>query len=89
LPHVFILAEDRFHLALVPYIAILAAQVWMNGLAPLHVRWYESWNGKLVVALAILALLLLIVNWEVELIRDADKISQLLGPNGNQAHFPY
>jgi hypothetical protein len=25
----------------------------------------------------------------VELIRDADKISQLLGPNGNQSHFPY
>jgi hypothetical protein len=89
LPHVFILAEDRFHLALVPYIAILAAQVWVNGFAPLHVRWYESWSGKLIVSLAISALLLLIVNWEVELIRDADKISQLLGPNGNQSHFPY
>ncbi|HEY3475794.1 MAG TPA: hypothetical protein VGK56_14380, partial [Anaerolineales bacterium] len=31
LPHVFILSEDRFHLALVPYIAILAAQVWVHG----------------------------------------------------------
>ena len=30
-PHVFILSEDRFHLALVPYIAILAAQFWING----------------------------------------------------------
>jgi len=89
LPHVFILAEDRFHLALVPYFAVLAAQVWVNGSAPLHVRWNESWTGKLTVALAVLALLLLVVNWEVELIRDADKISQLLGPNGNQSHFPY
>jgi len=89
LPHVFILSEDRFHLALVPYIAILAAQVWINGVAPLRVHWYESWAGKLIVSLAIFAMLLLIVNWEIELIRDADKISQLLGPNGNQSHFPY
>ncbi len=89
LPHVFILAEDRFHLALIPYIAILAAQVWVNGFAPLRVRWYESWQGKLIVALAVIAIVLLVVNWEVELIRDADKISQLLGPNGNQSHFPY
>ncbi len=89
LPHVLILAEDRFHLALLPYLAILAAQVWVNGSAPLHVRWYESWYGKLTVSLAVFVLLLLVVNWEVELIRDADKISQLLGPNGNQSHFPY
>lgn len=89
LPHALILAEDRFHLALIPYIAILAAQVWVNGLAPLRVRWYESWQGKVIVILAVAAVVLLVVNWEVELIRDADKISQLLGPNGNQSHFPY
>lgn len=89
LPHVFILAEDRFHLALVPYIAILAAQFWVNGAAPVHVRWYESWQGKFMVIQAVLIVTLLVVNWEVELIRDAAKISQLLGPNGNQTHFPY
>ncbi|HSB01504.1 MAG TPA: hypothetical protein VLE49_12705 [Anaerolineales bacterium] len=89
LPHVFILAEDRFHLALIPYIAILAAQVWVNGFAPLQVRWHESWSGKLIVILSVSAILLLVVNWQTELIRDADKISQLLGPNGNQSHFPY
>jgi hypothetical protein len=89
LPHVFILSEDRFHLALVPYIAILAAQFWINGFAPLRVRWYESRNGQLIVAIALLAVFLLIINWNVELIRDADKISQLLGPNGNQSYFPY
>ncbi|HLO32502.1 MAG TPA: hypothetical protein VK249_25370 [Anaerolineales bacterium] len=89
LPHVLILAEDRFHLALVPYIAVLAAQVWVNGFGPLRVRWFESWKGKLIVSLAIFAAMLLTVNWGFELIRDADKISQLLGPNGNQSHFPY
>ena len=89
LPHVFILSEDRFHLALVPYIAILGAQVWADGFAPLRVRWHESPTGKWVVGLAILVAFLLLANWGLELIRDADKISQLLGPNGNQSHFPY
>ena len=89
LPHVFILSEDRFHLTLVPYIAILAAEVWVNGLAPLAVRWYESPTGKAVVLVAILAASLLLINWGFELHRDADKITQLLGPNGNQSYFPY
>ena len=89
LPHVFILSEDRFHLALVPYIAILAAEVWVHGFAPLRLRWNESSLGKVAVALALFTAWLLLLNWGFELVRDADKISQLLGPNGNQAHFPY
>ena len=89
LPHVLILSEDRFHLALMPYIAMLAAQVWVNGFAPLSVRWYESWQGKLIVSLALFAVFMLVVNWSFELIRDSDKIAQLLGPHGNQSYFPY
>ncbi len=89
LPHVFILSEDRFHLALVPYIVILAAQFWVNGFTPLHRRWHQSQTGKWIVAFAVLAAFLLVANWGVELTRDADKISQILGPNGNQSHFPY
>ena len=89
LPHVFILSEDRFHLALVPYLAILAAQVWVNGLKPLRNRWRESRSGRWIVSLAICAALLLIANWGFELVRDREKIVQLLGPNGNQTHFPY
>jgi hypothetical protein len=89
LPHVFILSEDRFHLALVPYISIFAAQVWVNGLAPFVVRWHESRTGKVIVMFAFIAAISLLANWGFELIRDADKIAQLLGPNGNQSHFPY
>lgn len=89
LPHVFILSEDRFHLALVPYIAILAAQVWLNGLAPMTVHWNESRSGKIVGVIAILAAVLLLANWGFELHRDADKIVQLLGPSGNQSYYPY
>lgn len=89
LPHVLILSEDRFHLALVPYLAILAAHIWVNGLAPLIVRWNESRTGKFIVTFAMFAAIMLIVNWSLELDRDMDKILQLLGPNGNQSHFPY
>ena len=89
LPHVLILSEDRFHLALVPYIAILAAQFWMSDLGVLSARWHESNPGKIVVALSVISLVLLVINWRFELLRDADKIAQLLGPNGNQSNFPY
>jgi hypothetical protein len=89
LPHILILSEDRFHLALIPYIAILAAQVWVNGLSPLVVRWNESQSGRLLVLFSAVILVMLIMNWRLELIRDADKITQLLGPNGNQSYFPY
>lgn len=89
LPHVFILSEDRFHLALVPYLAILAAQVWVNGFSPMVVHWNESQTGKLTTIIAVLVVFLLLANWGFELHRDADKIVQLLGPNGNQSYFPY
>lgn len=89
LPHVFILSEDRFHLALIPYLAILAAQVWVNGLAPLVTHWRESRTGKIAVIVAVFCAIMLVMNWSFELQRDSDKITQLLGPNGNQTYFPY
>lgn len=88
-PHVFILAEDRFHLALVPYFAILAAQFWAGGFGVLTARWRESSTGKILAILSILCVFLLVTNWGIELGRDWDKIAQLLGPNGNQSYFPY
>jgi len=89
LPHVFILSEDRFHLALVPYIAILAAQFWGSGFGALSVRWQESTIGKILVTIGVACVFLLLLNWGLELIRDWDKIAQLLGPNGNVSYFPY
>ncbi|HSG42383.1 MAG TPA: hypothetical protein VLA72_04430, partial [Anaerolineales bacterium] len=89
LPHVFILSEDRFHLALVPYIAILAAQFWASRREALSMRWNESQVGKIVVVISVVAAIYLISNWGLELTHDWDKIAQLLGPDGNQAYFPY
>jgi 4-amino-4-deoxy-L-arabinose transferase-like glycosyltransferase len=89
LPHVFILAEDRFHLALVPFIAILAVQYWSGEAGVLARRWRESRTGKIIVLLSILSVVFLVANWGIELARDWDKIAQLLGPAGNQSYFPY
>ncbi len=89
LPHVLILSEDRFHLALVPYMAILAAFLWTSGFPAIILRWKESSMGKVLVLLGIISVLFLLLNWGLELFRDGDKILQLLGPNGNFSNFPY
>lgn len=88
-PHVPLLAEDRFHLTLVPFLAILAAQAWAGGPVAVLRRWRESRWGRVALLLAALAILLLFTNWGLELFRDADKIRILFGPDGNKAHFPY
>ena len=84
LPHVFILAEDRFHLALIPYFAILAAYA----VSLIKERLLIKTTGGLIFIGAGL-ILLLVLGWGSELIRDADKIITLLGPNGNVSYFPY
>ena len=89
LPHLFIISEERFHLTLVPVLAILAARAWRGGWAAVAKRWRESSAGKIAVSLAVVATVLLLFNWGSELSRDADKIVALLGPNGNRTHFPY
>jgi len=81
LPHVFILSEDRFHLALVPFMAVSAAQFWTNGRAPRA--------SKMIALLAVAAACLLFCNWGLELWRDADTLAQLFGPRGNQSYFSY
>ena len=89
LPHVFILSEDRFHLAIIPFFSILAAQFWVHGFQGMAARWQESRQAKFFILFGIVIAFLLIFNWGWELTRDWDKIAQLLGPNGNQAYFSY
>jgi hypothetical protein len=86
---VLILSEDRFHLALVPYMAILGALFWTSGCPSIVLRWKESGMGKVLVSLGIISVFLLLLNWGLELFRDGDKILQLLGPDGNFSNFPY
>jgi len=87
-PHLFIIAEDRFHLATVPFLAILAAYCWTGGWSDLRVRW-QTRSGRVAILLASLAIVLLFTNWGLELWRDGGKLIQLFGPNGNRTYFPY
>lgn len=83
LPHVLILAEDRFHLALIPFLAILAAySIVLIGSGKLQL-------SRIALTLSIALVALLFLNWGLELHRDADKITLLFGPDGNKTYFPY
>ncbi|MBN2388067.1 MAG: glycosyltransferase family 39 protein [Anaerolineales bacterium] len=88
-PHLLIIAEDRFHLTTVPFLAILAAQFWTAGRAAVRQRWTGSPLGRLAVILALVGVVLLLSNWGLELWRDADKLAVLLGPDGNQMYLSY
>ncbi len=89
LPHVFILSEDRFHLTIVPLLAVLAAYCWAGGWKSIRERWARAGSGKAALIVAALTVALLLSNWGWELWRDADKLSQLFGPNGNTLYWPY
>jgi hypothetical protein len=82
LPHVFILSEERFHLTMIPIMAIWAAIFWTKGLG-------RSSRSRLALLVTSSLVLLLAANWALELARDGPVLAQLLGPNGNQLYLPY
>ncbi len=88
-PHIFILSEERFHVALVPFLAILAAHFWTLGLPAVSARYRSSRVGRAAVTLACVASILLLLGWAYQLTSDSEKFALLLGPNGNQTYFPY
>jgi hypothetical protein len=83
LPHVLILSEERFHLTLIPFFAILAALFWKCGLPAVRSR------GPLILFSSILIAVLLLANWGFELSRDGHTILAMLGPGGNHIYLPY
>jgi len=88
-PHLVIIAEDRFHLTTVPFLAMLAAFFWTSGWSALRARWNESKAGRIIVLVSLTFVLLLVANWGWELWRDWDILVQLLGPNGNTLYLSY
>ena len=83
LPHVFILSEERFHLTLIPFFAILAAAFWTRGLQA--VRALLPWKAWV----SVLIIILLFLNWGFELARDGPTIARMLSSGGNQIYLPY
>lgn len=85
LPHVLLMAEDRFHLAAVPVLAVFAGWAWAQRAQLLATARRSAPRA----AIAALLLALLWLNWGLELHRDAAKLAQLFGPDGNYAGFSY
>ncbi|NWF65225.1 MAG: hypothetical protein HXY38_13080 [Chloroflexi bacterium] len=85
LPHILILSEDRFHLALIPFAAILAAFAFTL----MTERSYLQFTPLTSLVAAALLMIFLALNWGLELHRDADKIAAILRPDGHQSYFPY
>ncbi len=83
LPHIFILSEDRFHLALIPCFAILASYGYI--LISTKELKFKKWQTVISVVL----ICLLLMNWSLELNRDKEKLAVLFSPTGNTAGFPY
>lgn len=87
--HVVIMAEPRFHLAMVPFLAVFAVQgagILYRARTTLDTS-SKTTRWSLVVTLAIVALLLL--NWVYELNVDMEKLRLLFSPGGNLARFTY
>jgi 4-amino-4-deoxy-L-arabinose transferase-like glycosyltransferase len=89
LPHILLLAEDRFHLTIVPFLAIFAARLWEGGIRDLKQLFGFSTLGKVAVIAATFAVVLLFFTWGHELVRDMDKLLILFSPEGNRSGFPY
>jgi 4-amino-4-deoxy-L-arabinose transferase-like glycosyltransferase len=79
--HMLIMAEPRFHVPLLPVIAVLASYTLTER------PWHQSrpWQR----GLALVLITLLLANWGLELARDGDTLAALFGPQGNHLGLPY
>jgi hypothetical protein len=84
-----VMAEERFHLALVPLLAALGA-AGLTQLPGLRQRLAaQPRPTRLALALAGGLIGLACLNWGLELVNHASELAILLGPNGSSAHFNY
>ncbi|MBN2084336.1 MAG: phospholipid carrier-dependent glycosyltransferase [Anaerolineales bacterium] len=86
-PHLLILAEERFHMTLIPFLAVFAAAAIVR-----RREIFESLrapNGWRRWALPAAVTILLLFNWGYELWADRAHLSVLLAPGGNESYFPY
>jgi len=86
-PHLLILAEPRFHLALLPFLAVFSAYGWVERRKVLMSLSLKVYRWRLL--LAVVGVVLLIFNWGYDLWMDAEKLKLLFGPDGNRTYFDY
>ena len=87
--HMLIMAEERFHLVLLPLVLALAARGlsgWPSFRAAVRRR--EPWALRAAV-LALVLVGLAFFNWGSEIFQNADQLATLIGPHGASAYFNY
>jgi hypothetical protein len=86
-PHLLILAEERFHMTLIPFFAVFAAAVIVRRREILtSLRAPQGWRTLLLPAVVSI---LLLVNWGYELWSDSSHLAALFEKGGNETFFPY
>ncbi|MGA9531596.1 MAG: glycosyltransferase family 39 protein [Anaerolineales bacterium] len=87
--HMLIMAEERFHLALVPVLAVLAARGWQQRL----LFWRSIRGGdpssRRRAWLLMILLGFVLLNWGLELTAHWDRLQHLIQPGGWQLHLDY
>ncbi|MFN3741590.1 MAG: glycosyltransferase family 39 protein [Anaerolineales bacterium] len=83
LPHILILAEERFHLTLLPLFSLLAVRFWTRSRAPQP----EAGHGAL--SFAAIFTLFLMVYWAERIVTFWPLFLQILSPAGHLLNLPY
>ncbi len=87
--HMLIMAEERFHLAILPLLAALTGRGLTHWAALRKgLRERQRW-AVAAAAVAGLLVLLAFLNWGLELSGSAQQLAVLFGPEGSSAHFNY
>jgi len=86
LAYVPVLAEPRFHLPLLPFLASYAAAGWIRPAAFTPSR---ATGSRLAHSLALGALVLLLALWAWDSVRQAPKLIAVLSPGGNTLRLDY
>jgi hypothetical protein len=87
IPHIVIISEERFHLAIMPFLAIFAARGVFELRELKAVATNPKTRWKIIVAFVIVVLLF--VNWGVEIGLDWKNLVTFVGPYGNRTYFNY
>jgi 4-amino-4-deoxy-L-arabinose transferase-like glycosyltransferase len=86
LAYVPVLAEPRFHLPVVPFLAPYAAAIWLRPASLLPWRFPGTRRAY---ALAVVAVLVVLGAWRWDFARQAPKLASVLAPGGNLLRLDY
>jgi hypothetical protein len=87
-PHIALLAEDRFHLTLVPFLAIFAAYFLVNAKNAIPSA-LASRPGRWALGASAAFVLILFAIWGWELFRDRDLLVAIFSEGGHKLYLPY